>query len=150
MPTLLQVKDAIKATVATLNTTGGAAVTLPVEKIYTVYTDKKANTTNDADYPKTFIMADSGDSAKQPSGRSLRKDTFRVVVVLKENANGMTAVHDKILQLVDDFERLFNDNSTLGNIVEDVEFKGYSTDGGATHPEAILLLTLSIEWYRQF
>ena len=147
MPTTVKsIRDAIATKIGALSLSNGESVTIRPENIKDIYI--RTNTTSDADYPRACILPESGDSNKMPSGRRERKDLFRVLIVLREGANGLTDVHSKILELVDDVEKKFVMDDSLGDLVQDVDFKGYSTDGGATYPEAMVLFLLEVTWYR--
>jgi hypothetical protein len=147
MPTTtLSVKNAVKALIGSLSTTTGHAVTIPPANVKDVY--YRTNATRDSEYPKACVLPESGDSNAMAAGRRERKDLFRVLIVLKEGANGMTDAHDKLATLIDDVETLVAQQDTLGGLVQNIEFKGYSTDGGATYPEAMLLVLFEITWFK--
>lgn len=146
MSNLSTIRSSIATLVKTLDVSNGNAVTANAALVFTAFDAKQLNNKTDlADYPKFFIITDTGAFSPSTSGTFNRSVKMLLVAVLKFKDSTPETMADTIDLLLKDLNKLFADNNTLGGLVQDCYLGEFTTDSGLTHPEGILASWISIE-----
>lgn len=133
----------------TMTKTGGYSIDLVAGNIYPVFSDRYLQDTEDANYPKFFILIDNGSSTKGIAGRTVNELTFLVVAVVKQISDQDSAPSSKIEAIINDFDRLIMANDTLNGTVTDAHLSDFSTDSGSLFPEGAAVMVIKCSYYKQ-
>jgi hypothetical protein len=155
--TLSDVQNGLRTAILVVKKANGYSYDLPDDHVYSVSNQNKLNSKDAADYPKIIFTLDSGQAKKQASRNFDRSIRYGVTIIIREvfadDINnppmGWRPVSDELRDLVRDVEKAILNNSTLGNLVDDVVPVEFLTDSDQAYPEAILVYYFDIRYRNQ-
>ena len=131
-----------------IKTAGGYATEIPDVNIYSEFTEDIVGQTDDADYPKLFVVLDQGIVGEGLSEEDVVEVSFMVIVVDKDlNGIGETPLSQKVANVIDDVKRALRLNDDLLGSVNHIRVTEFTTDAGYSHPEGVVVLRLSASVY---
>ncbi len=125
--------------------TGAISVVNPVN-IFKTYDPKKLAMRRDQDYPKIFVVTDTGN--RKRSGPQSKDDTtkFYVIFITKAGiSDNAESVANAVDAFVDDCERAFDQHDTLFGRVTNAEMTTFTVDSGFCYPEGVAVCTIEVD-----
>jgi hypothetical protein len=114
------------------------------EKIYGYWSAKIASDMRDETYPKTFVIANMGQSENRIGEEIFKNLQFTIIHVVKKikSDQDQISLMDSYLE---DLEKFFELNYSISGFVNMAEIVEFITDGGTVEKESVLVCTVKTE-----
>jgi hypothetical protein len=144
---IADIRKAIEAAIVTMRVANGFTVDIIEDNVKQIYNAESMSLRSDGDYPKVFVMLQDGTNEAEPSSRYFRTAAFVIVFVLKRLIDDVLPLKERVENAVDDFHRLFAENSTLSGLIQNCHLENYTTDSGVADPEGIAVMRVAASYY---
>lgn len=145
-PTITQVREAVAALVTRLNGATGVTTNIASDHIYSGYSKMMADK-KDASYPKAVITTDGGKSAEAVSRTRNKAVSFDIIFVCKKTPDGVNEEVDiQCDKFIEDFEKRLDEDTTLGDTVDDAFIVEWTSDSGFAAPEGVVWIKFGVEY----
>lgn len=156
-PTLSQVQAALTSVITSIQKTAGYSYDLPADHVYKISNQGKLSSQDAQDYPKILVALVSGQNQKGTAQQFFRSRRYAVTVILRESyvdnpddpPVDWKSVADEARDLVQDIERAILNNSTLTNVIDNIDPTDFETDADSMYPEAVIVYYFDVTYRRQ-
>lgn len=142
--TLAQINAALLAQLKTLKTANGYATQIEDANIFQWFDQNFLTADADAKYPKCFFTLEVGKIAQGVSYQQTRTLRYSIAFIVKQTTPQDTNAVPKTQVLLEDVDKLFAQNPSLGGVVTNAMITDFYLDGGYAAPEGIVLIELTV------
>lgn len=131
--------------IKTIKPSNGYVTDLTNAQVLAAYDQSILDQTNDGDYPKCFIITDSGKRSRLVALQKERITNFIVVFVnIVVGTSTPELVAEMVEVFIDDLEKVIDSQDTLGGTVTSIEMTEFTTDAGFTYPRGVAVARVSV------
>lgn len=144
--TVKQIREALVARFAWMN--GLNTVTLmPPAHVHRAMTSAVNEKTDDS-YPLVVIATDGGKVKQGVSRTKYKLTSFDIIFFAKKIPGGVYDIDPEIQaeNFIDDLEKMIDNDTTLGNLIDNYQLTEWTTDAGFADPEGLVWAKLAVEY----
>lgn len=144
--TIRQIKAALTTLLLRLNGTGNITTNIPADHHYKVYSAMNL-ASRDKDYPKLFVTLDGGKSEEAVSRSRNKALSFDIIFVFRKGTADVGVnleVEEQCENVLEDFEALLDDDTSLGDNVDDAFITDFTTDSGFANPDGVVWIKVGV------